>query len=243
MAETYVYPYSISEAKHDGDVELWRTSYKENIACKKAIEQAIRDNYNGNRLNADTASEVIAEYGFNRVNWVLAATIQEKAHDGGFSEADKQWAKGFCIPDRQGSDRASSYTVVTHPAILNSFIKEARDAYDALGLYDASHCQDDKEHVDYEGKVLVLNPTLLKDKYKTPGDQLVLAQGGFGCSPTASGRKVFGIFLKDGEKCQYLRNDFLGVLKDELLLDWAKDKLNAMNAQNEIHTDGMTPSM
>lgn len=66
---------------------------------------------------------------------------------------------------------------------------------------------------------MVLNPKCLKDEYKTPRDQLVLCENGFGCSPTASGRKVFGRFLSDGEKYQYDRSDFIGELKAELLPD------------------------
>jgi hypothetical protein len=246
MAKSYVYPYSFGTAKHDGDVELWRTSYKENVDCKGAIEQTIRENYH---LNADTAKKVIGEFGFDRVNWVLANTVQQKSYDGRFSEDNKKWAKRFYIPDREGSNRASKYIVETPPAVLDGFIQEARAVYESLGLYDGSHCQSDREHADYNGKVLVLDSTLLQDKYKTPGDQLVLAQGGFGCSPTASGRRVYGVFLKDGEDCQHYRSDFLGLLKDEMLPDWASEKLDAVNIKNNGsmqaggHSEGMTPSL
>lgn len=85
---------------------------------------------------------------------------------------------------------------------------------------------------------MVLNPTVLKDEYKTTNDQLFYATGGFGCNPDASGRKVFGFFLKDGEETQYNRSDFVGVLKDEHLPDWAKEKLEEMNAPDE--SQGMT---
>ena len=73
--------------------------------------------------------------------------------------------------------------------------------------------------------MLVLKPTILKDEYKTPDFQLFLAEGGFGCSPTARGRKIYGQFLKDGEETNYERQDFLGVLKDEYMPDWAREKL------------------
>jgi len=49
---------------------------------------------------------------------------------------------------------------------------------------------------------------------------------------------VFGYFLKDGEETQYNRSDFVGVLKDEHLPDWAKEKLEEMNALGE--SQGMT---
>ena len=71
----------------------------------------------------------------------------------------------------------------------------------------------------------MLNPTVLKDSYKTPDYQLFLADGEFGCSPIARGRAVYGQFLKDGEETNYERQDFLGVLKDEYMPDWAREKL------------------
>ena len=52
-----------------------------------------------------------------------------------------------------------------------------------------------------------------------------LAQSGFGCSPTARGRSILCVCLGDGEQTRWNRNDFIGVLKDEFLPDWAKESL------------------
>ena len=43
--------------------------------------------------------------------------------------------------------------------------------------------------------------------------------------PSASGRKVFGKFLKDGENTNFNRSDFLGVINDECIPEWAAEKL------------------
>ena len=95
--------------------------------------------------------------------------------------------------------------------------------------------------MDYTDQVTVLKPTVLKDKFKTPEDQLFLAESGFGCSPDARGQKVFGKFLKDGEETQFNRQDFLGVLQDEYLPDWAKESLAKIHeAQALDEDDGMT---
>lgn len=235
MVGSYVCPYSYNSAKDCGELKLWRESHQQNIACMKDIRNTIRDNYDGEFLNADSANKVIGIFGYDRVNWVLAATIQRKSEGGKFSADNVEWAKGFFIPDITGTGRnhADVFAVESPPAELSEFIDQARKAYQALGLYDRSHCQGDNEHTDYTDKVLVLNPTILNEKYKTPQDQLVLARDGFGCSPTARGRKVFGEFLSDGEKCQYYRNDFLGVLKDDLLPGWAKQKLESMYQNTE----------
>lgn len=92
----------------------------------------------------------------------------------------------------------------------------------------------------FEGKVLVLKPTILKDEYKTPDFQLILAESGFGCSPTARGRAVYGQFLKDGEETVYNRQDFIGVLKDEHLPDWAREKLAELQAPFQDSGQEMT---
>ena len=89
----YLYPGSIEYARQRKEIALWRESWKANVACKKAIEEAIRRDFDGMHLNPDCADGVIAEYGFKRVNFVLANTIQEKAYDGRFSGKNKAWAK------------------------------------------------------------------------------------------------------------------------------------------------------
>ena len=90
--------------------------------------------------------------------------------------------------------------------------------------------------------MLVINPNLLKDQYKTPDFQLFKATSGFGCDPSKMGRKVFGYFLYDDERCSYNRNEFLGVIKDEYLPDWAIEKLKQSDSDftnDEGETEGI----
>lgn len=67
----YVYPYTNSYAKGIGEneLELYENSHKLNVDCKNAIENAIADNFDGMKLKADTAKKVIAEFGYDRVNF------------------------------------------------------------------------------------------------------------------------------------------------------------------------------
>lgn len=241
MGDKYVYPFSAAFAKSNGDLELWRENHRQNIACKKAIEKVIAEEFDGSRLGKDAADQVIDEFGYDRVNWVLAGTLQKYSYDGRFSRENVEWAKGFYLPeDKAGAiDHHNEFAVGSHPAVLNGFVNQARRKYDALCLYSASHCLEDRSSTNYEGRVLVLNPTLLKDEVKKPEYQLILAESGFGCSPTASGRKVFGQFLFDGERCQYTRHDFIGVLQGELLPDWATEKLQEIKQRNEPEQRGI----
>lgn len=228
-----LYRWSLQDAIAHNEVQDWRDSYKENCDCARAIERAIADHYHDNVLE-DGTKDVLDRYGFDRVNWVLANTLQEKAHDGRFSQENKKWAKGFIIPS---DDVRWHFCVESHPGLTDLFIDQAREAWQKLGLFDHSHCSEDS---DYAGKLLILKPSVLKDEFKTSDYQLFYAESGFGCSPTASGRKVFGKFLKDGENTNFNRSDFLGVIKDECIPEWAAEKLAELEPPDEDESEGIT---
>ncbi len=220
------YIYSANDAKKHGEIDLWQESHKENCRCARAIEDAIRASFNGATLQADCAKQVISQFGFNRVNYVLSNTLREKHYDGRFSPSNKDWSKGIYVPKE---DTNWAFAVESHPAVLDGFINQAREAWDSLGMYDRQHILEDRG--DYTGKLLVVSPRWLSEDYKKPEYQLFLAQSGFGCSPTASGRKVFGVFLYDGENTHLNRADFLGVMKEEYIPQWAVEKLEAIQGQ------------
>lgn len=234
-----LYIYSAAEAKEHGEIELWRESHKENCKCARAIEDAISRSFDGRTLQGDCAAEIIAQFGFNRVNFVLSNTMREKTHDGRFSPSNREWSRGIYVPQ---NDSNWAFTVESHPAVLDGFINLTRKAFSELGLYDKSQCLDTKgEPADYTGKVLVIRPDWLKDRYKRPEFQLFYADSGFGCSPKASGRKVFGQFLYDGEKTHLDRGDFIGILDEAHMPDWARVKLDAI--QNSTQSSAMEQTL
>lgn len=216
------YPHSFGEAKRNGDIELYRQSHAANVDCKQAIEQAIKDNFDGMRLNADTAKLVIAEFGYDRISFVLANTIQHKDWDGRFSRDNKAWANETFIAK---DDRRHDYVVDSHPAVLDGFVNQFKRAYKELNLWDTSQVND-PQGMDFEGKVMVLCPDVLNERHKTRDEQLFYCVGGFGCSPGKTGRKVMGQFLADGEQTNFYRQDFLGEAKAELLPRCAEEKIS-----------------
>ncbi len=111
----------------------------------------------------------------------------------------------------------------SHSAILDGFISHYRKLVMNLGMFDQKQCEPDSSDLDYTGKVLVLSLNTLKEEYWSPENQLRLAESGFGCSPTARGRSILCVCLGDGEQTRWNRNDFIGVLKDECLPDWARE--------------------
>lgn len=93
------------------------------------------------------------------------------------------------------------------------------------------------EPADYKGKLVVLRGDFFKDSYKSQDNQLFLAESGFGCSPRASGRKVFGVFLNDYENACIQRSDILGILKAEHIPEWAKARLDTLQSGEQKMTD------
>lgn len=226
----YLYLGSSTEAKRYNELDRWRESHKENIACKHSIESAIKQGFDGMHLDEDCAKSVIEEYGYKRVGWVLSNTIQQKHYDGRFSPSNKEWAKTACIPQ---SDSNLDFAVESHPAVLDGFVRDFRTALDELQLFDRIHC-DDPTGQDFKGKVLVLSPTALKESYWTQDNQLWYATGGFGCSPTAAGRAVYATCLGDGENTRWDRSDFVGPIKEEHLPDWALEQVEKIRNGQEI---------
>jgi hypothetical protein len=236
----YLYPYSASDAVKHNEIVLWRASFQENIACKEAIESSIRCNFDGMYLAPNCAEAVIADYGFKRVNFVLANTLQIKSFDGRFSRSNKEWGeKVFIPPDAEHNYR---FAVESHPAVLDGFIQEVRQAYQKLGLFGSEHCAPDSQvRMNYEGQVLVLKPDAMREDCWIPENQLWYAHDGFGCSPHAIGRSIRATCLGDGEMARWNRADFAGVLKEMYLPDWAKQKLEEL--QNSEQAQKISPEM
>lgn len=237
MNETYLYPYSAKEARERNELSLWRESHRANIACRDAIEDAIRRSFDGMHLDKDCTSLVLEKYGYKRTAWVLANTLHELKWDGRFSHANKQWAERCYIP--QDERHNAEITVRSHPAVLDGFVTFYRKAVQALNLFGAEHCVGDRAEQDFTGKVLVLSPDTLKESCWSQENQLWYAHDGFGCRPHAIGRSVRCTCLGDGEMTRWNRHEFIGVLDEKHLPDWAQEKLMELTVpQQEAPTTG-----
>ena len=235
----YLYLNSLSEAKRQDEIALWRASHIKNVACKQAIEEAIRKGFDGMYLDANCAQSVIDSFGFKRVGWVLSSTLQQKQYDGRFSPQNKTWAASTFIPP---CARNYEFAVESHPAVLDGFVNAFREAQAELKLFDGSHC-DDMTGQALEGTVLVMSPFTLKESYWAPENQLWLATGGFGCNPTVSGRAVYATCLGDGEQARWNRSDYIGIIREENLPDWARERLEQLQQKSLPVPDMSHPSM
>ena len=234
----YLYRNSRAEAIRLRELQRYDDSFHYNVSCARAIEQAIRDHFSetDGSLKEGCAQAVLKQFGFQRVNFVLANSLNEMGCKHLIQAETRQWGQKISVPPDGKYNRY--FAVDTAAALLEAFIGQTREAYQALGLFGPEHCANSQHVQDYEGKVLVLGPDTLRESCWSPRDQLWVAEGGFGCSPTATGRAVYATCLGDGEQARWNREDFTGVLDEQHLPDWAREKLE------ELHTlkqDG--PSM
>lgn len=85
-------------------------------------------------------------------------------------------------------------------------------------------CIPDHYKNDINGKIIAINPAILKPEYQRADRQLFLVTGGFGASANARGSAVFCKNLYDGKNTRYERMDVLGEVKPECMPDWAEKK-------------------
>ena len=123
-----VYMGTLEDAVEKQEADAYLDSRNLNIDCKNAIEQTIKENYDGTHLNPNGAFALIEKFGVERVSFVLANTLHQRFKDGRFSDRNKQWGASIKIPEniRQGVDLNKDYIVNSHPAVLNGFIDLVR---------------------------------------------------------------------------------------------------------------------
>ena len=124
-----LYQQSGEYAREHGELDAFRASRQANVACKEAIEATIRAGFDGMHLNADVKG-VLAEFGPERVTYVLAATIQSKEWDERFSRSNKAWAAA--VPMFEREDRRCPYIVHIHATVVNGFVDMVRKELAAM---------------------------------------------------------------------------------------------------------------
>ena len=118
------YGHTLSYAMEHGEADKYLESHKLDRECKGAIEETIRQNFDGMHLKHDIVKPLAEQYGSERMAFVLASTIQQESWDGRFSVDNKAWASEFYIPENivHGIDMNRELIVSSHPAVLDGFI-------------------------------------------------------------------------------------------------------------------------
>ena len=129
--------------------------------CGLDIEKGISTHFDGMHLNTDFIANLYALYGEERMNYVLANTVQMSDGDGRYSPGNKAWAKEININNAE-DDRRTFY-VNSHPALLDGFITAYR-----------KHVKEFKEQLDKEeNKEQMSENTRDYTKITARGDKVV----------------------------------------------------------------------
>ena len=124
-----VYPYPADHAREQGELDVYRASFRANVSCKDAIEAAIREHYRDNRLDTAAVGQVAEQFGQERMLYVLAATVRHFDYDGRISRDNKRWANTIPVyesKDGMDSDRSVQFVVCSHPGLTDLFLTQAR---------------------------------------------------------------------------------------------------------------------
>ena len=188
-------------------------------------------------LNKDCLTPVLDEYGYKRTAWVLCQHLARAQSGMGVS----------AMPTSSGRSAPSPKTSTTTATLLSEAIRLCWMALSALpqgsagtmNLFGAEHCVGDRAGKDYTGKVLVLSPRRRCRAVMSQENQLWYARSGFGCEPHSSGRRsLCQTRLGRRKQPDGTGVDFIGVLDDKFLPDWARKKLEELD---DTGTDGRPP--
>lgn len=125
MKNIPLYKYPASFAEEQGELDAYRASFRANVACREAIEQAITRHYSNNRLHNAAVEAVAAQFSYERILYVLANTVKEKDWDARFSVANKTWAKTITIPrdlDAFNGNRNQRFVINSHSGLVDLFL-------------------------------------------------------------------------------------------------------------------------
>ena len=102
----------------------------------------------------------------------------------------------------------------------------------------AEDCNPISSEDSIENKVVVIKGNILRPEFRYANHQLMLCTGGFGAQANARGRTCYCISLYDGRRTSFYRTDFLGVMDEKKLPEWAQ---RGLEKAKEIHAQEKNP--
>ena len=104
-----------------------------------------------------------------------------------------------------------------------------------LDIITADMCHPHDHAESIKGQVVAIKPSALRPEYRTADKQLVFITGGNGSMANHYGNACFAINLYTGKDVRWERYDVQGIVKDECLPDWAKEKAAVIREQIKNH--------
>lgn len=112
--------HKVVEARH----KAYIAALNYHTECKRDIDKAISANFDGMHLNQGFEDELIAKYGVDEINYVLANSVQYFYDDGRISRENKAWANEIEIAEKEG--HRYQFVSNIHRAILDEFVNRMR---------------------------------------------------------------------------------------------------------------------
>ena len=127
-----VYKQSAEYAIEHDELPAYRESFRVNMACRDALETAIHESYHDYCLDTGKASaQVAAQFGMERMAYVLANTVRAFDHDGRISRDNKAWAQTVPVctdADEWGHERSRYFLVSqVNPGLVNLLVSRVRE--------------------------------------------------------------------------------------------------------------------
>jgi len=150
------------------------------------------------------------------------------------SKCDELWVAGDRVSEgMRGELRAA----VRMDIPIFSMGMDNEKIQEAIGelqpVFTSESCIKGSDEDNYEGKLLVLKPEALAEWCREPENQLWICKHGNGARFRAHGQSVFVENLMDGDMGRWDRHNFYGVADPEKLPEWAVEKLNTLQKEQE----------
>lgn len=108
---------------------------------------------------------------------------------------------------------------------VRSLLESLLEAIAESELYGEYHTRPKSGELSYENKIVVVSPKWFKPMYRVKENQLFLALDGLGCDPDKTRCEVYGMFLVNEEQAWVERYNIIGIMKDECIPKWAKERV------------------
>lgn len=151
------YQHSFSYAMEHDEIPAWRASYHEDKRLKHMLEDLVRENYDGRRLGTDKIIGALKmEFSKERINALVAFTVDYLSYDGRLTNHVKAWAEKNC-PEADnnvfGRDPRTDLLINIHPGLLNLLTEQIIRKEKVLEEYRHSEEeQKDKEEPEKKGR-------------------------------------------------------------------------------------------
>ena len=140
-------------AREHDEREILRASRRADEACRDAIDNAIREHYDGSHLDSSFLPQIIEDFGVERVKYILATTLREHTYDQRYSRVNQEWAAGIEISESEQT--RLNCLLTSHPVVINGVVnnvrqnaKDAEEEAEQMTAEEAPAAQ-----VDFEAEV------------------------------------------------------------------------------------------